>query len=59
MTHSGLQFGGAPINVCLQEQDAVFVPPGDVIERQTEFGPHGDGLHGSVSTGASAGKKQI
>lgn len=39
--HSGLQFGGLPINVGKQEQEGD--PP---ISLHSEFGPHGDGTQG-------------
>lgn len=41
-THSGLQFGGDPMYVGLQEQDGL-VP----IALQSAFGPQGNGKQGS------------
>lgn len=41
LTHSGLQFGGEPINSSKQEHD------GDSpCTLHWEFGPQGDGIHG-------------
>lgn len=37
-THSGRQFGGAPMKSLKQEQDGV-----SPIGLHSEFGPHGDG----------------
>lgn len=53
LIHSGLQFGGAPINSGLQEHD------GELLTTwQTAFGPHGDGWHWLVGcTGSSAFQK--
>lgn len=42
--HSGLQLGGAPINVCKQEHDAT-----PLVFLHCEFGPHGEGTQGSFS----------
>lgn len=42
IVHSGRQFGGVPIKLAKQEQEGA--PP---ISRHCEFGPHGDGKHGS------------
>ena len=46
MTHSGLQFGGDPEYFGLQEHLAVFR-----MLLQVEYGPQGDGLHGSTGLG--------
>lgn len=50
--HSGLQFGGTPINVGKQEHDGVLP-----FTLHSEFGPHGDGIHGL--TGDSGGSAAI
>lgn len=45
LIHSGLQFGGEPMNSFKQLQD------GDSpIGRHSEFGPHGDGWHGFIGS---------
>lgn len=41
MTHSGLQFGGAPMNPGRQEQAGC-----PLTGRHCEFGPHDDERHG-------------
>lgn len=41
--HSGLQLGGEPTNSGIQAQEALL--SGDTVH--WEFGPHGEGLHGS------------
>ena len=43
--HSGLQFGADPIYDGKQEQAAT-----PLFTLHSEFGPHGDGLQGSVTT---------
>lgn len=48
--HSGRQFGGLPIKFCRHEQ-AGWSPTG----RQSEFGPHGEGMHGLAGLGAGGG----
>lgn len=41
--HSGLQLGGVPI-ICDEHEQTGTV----FLTLHSEFGPHGDGLHGSV-----------
>lgn len=48
MVHSGLQFGGWPINVGKQEH-AGTAP----LLRHSEFGPHGEGTQGSLISSRS------
>lgn len=48
-THSGLQFGGDPINSLRHEHDGE-----SPIARHSEFGPQGDGWHGVI--GSLAGR---
>lgn len=43
MIHSGLQLGGKPVKDGKQEQDGVLP-----CTLHSEFGPHGDGMHGLV-----------
>lgn len=45
LTHSGLQFGGIPINSDRQEQEGVLL-----ITWHTAFGPQGDGWQGFTGT---------
>lgn len=53
IVHSGLQLGGLPSKLAWQEQDGI-----PLRLRQTEFGPQGDGMHGSLSScGITAGAK--
>lgn len=47
ITHSGLQFGGMPINSDWQVQTAW-----SLFSRHIELGPHGDGVHGFTGVGA-------
>lgn len=49
LTHSGLQFGGDPMNSGKQEQDGES-PTG----LHCELGPHGVGWHGFVGTTVSS-----
>lgn len=49
ITHSGLQFGGEPINVWRQEHDGI-----PLMFLHSAFCPHGDGWHGSLC-GSSLG----
>lgn len=52
MIHSGLQFGGDPMNSGKQEQEGV-----SPFTWHWELGPHGDGTHGlPTGTGTSAAK---
>lgn len=46
--HSGLQDGGVPIKSVLHEHTACLF-----ISRHILFGPHGDGLQGSVGVGVA------
>lgn len=50
IVHSGLQFGGLPMNVGRHEQDGV--PP---TSRHCAFEPQGDGTHGLIAIGLSIG----
>lgn len=43
LMHSGLQFGGVPINSGKQEQDGE-----SPVTLHCEFGPHGDGWQGFI-----------
>lgn len=45
MVHSGLQLGGEPAYSGKQEHDGI--PP---LSLHCEYGPHGEGRHGSVIT---------
>lgn len=49
--HSGLQFGGLPINVGTQEHDGELP-----ISRHSAFGPHGDGIQGFLMSGTESSK---
>lgn len=49
LMHWGLQLGGIPINSDKQEQDGV-----SPFTWHCEFGPHGDGTHGSIGSGGKA-----
>ncbi|KAI9586453.1 hypothetical protein GQX74_002300 [Glossina fuscipes] len=51
LTHSGLQFGGIPINSFKQLQEG-FSP----LARHSEFAPQGDGWQGSFSLFDNSGK---
>lgn len=54
LIHSGLQFGGVPMNSGLQEHDGELL-----ITWQIAFGPHGDGWQGLIGcTGSSAFKEE-
>lgn len=47
--HSGLQYGGDPINPLTHEQD------GDPeLSLHTEFGPHGEGVQGFTGSGVKS-----
>lgn len=48
LTHSGLQFGGEPMNSARQEQDGE-----SLITWHCVFGPHGDGTQGFSRGGSS------
>lgn len=52
--HSGLQFGGNPKNVGKHEHKGVLSAEGV----HWVFGPHGEGLHGSLVTIAIQNKKK-
>lgn len=45
ITHSGLQFGGVP-NIPIKHEHTALVS----CTRQSEFGPHGDGIQGLDGT---------
>lgn len=51
LVHSGLQFGGTPINSGIQEQEGE-----SLILWQIELGPHGDGSQGLIWGGDSRAK---
>lgn len=53
ITHSGRQFGGEPIYPVKQEHEGCLL----CEARHCEFGPHGEGWHGSfsASTGSVGG----
>lgn len=54
-THSGLQLGGCPIKLSIQEQIA-FSPS----TLQLAFRPHGDGIHGfSISFGGGRASTKL
>lgn len=52
LIHSGLQFGGELIKLGRQEQEAW-----SLTSLHSEFGPHGDGWHGFITTGSSSKMK--
>lgn len=54
ITHSGLQFGGLPIYVDMQEQDGVFP-----CATHWECGPHGEGMQGFAITSWVGWSKRI
>jgi hypothetical protein len=51
IVHSGLQFGGDPMYVSMQEHIGTLL-----VTWHSELGPHGDGIHGLIS---GVGKSKI
>lgn len=54
LIHSGLQFGGEPINSRRQEQDGEAP-----FTLHTALGPQGEGLHGFMGTGGTFAEIEI
>lgn len=52
IVHSGLQFGGLPINERIHEHDGELP-----ISRHSAFGPQGDGTQGFLMSGTISSKK--
>lgn len=54
LAHSGRQLGGMPMNSGKQEQDGM-----SPFTMHCEFGPQGEGWHGSPFSGGNASTKNV